>query len=583
MKQGFVLFGLRDKSGCTTAAIHIARYFAGGGYSVSLIESAMMKSPCLREYSKEDKIPYEKDGVTIYPAWDQEIPDSDIIIYDMGAISIAKALRMPKQGFEFILCANADEDTLFELGEALTEEAKQLNLLVFLKECGDLWVTKFKKINYRTFKIGFSRTTCPRVLADNLIQVCHFAGVLPPDINYDLEEWTSAIKTKPPKKSFLDGINKKKVPHEDKSENIQIVDMKPDLPLEEEGLRYDEEGLPIPEEMEYSRIKAHIRDKSLKKKPEKVFASQEEIDTEQGYKSAGDLDKPDSKDKIKNTLDSAADVSKTILNGISCINWKALPKKSLGKKESKETQAPKPNEAGVKDLIEKLTKPFIESEEDPGYFDIKIDKETVDLILSEERKEDTAVAEPNNIIKAKDTHSRLKFIGYLTVFVTALKHGAGSSHVAGIIGSALVGSNNKVCFIHKKGTEYPNKKNMCDYTDTEFGEPYNMAKTIIIDLGCLGELTGKELMEMQRSDIKVLVCGSSESDFQALARFIHKAGTAANKWIYVFNLVPGMKKRVLIKDLMQDYDYLFLQMCDYDEAPKDVLDMWSKQIKKKLK
>ena len=58
MKQGFVLFGLRENSGCTTNAIHIARYFASGGYSVALVESANIKSPCLRDYVEGEKIPY---------------------------------------------------------------------------------------------------------------------------------------------------------------------------------------------------------------------------------------------------------------------------------------------------------------------------------------------------------------------------------------------------------------------------------------------------------------------------------------------------------------------------------------------
>lgn len=78
MKQGFVLFGLREKCGCTTNAIHIARYFAGGGYSVALIESAAIKSPSLKDYTEGDTVPYEKDGVAIYPTWDKEVPDADI-------------------------------------------------------------------------------------------------------------------------------------------------------------------------------------------------------------------------------------------------------------------------------------------------------------------------------------------------------------------------------------------------------------------------------------------------------------------------------------------------------------------------
>jgi hypothetical protein len=256
------------------------------------------------------------------------------------------------------------------------------------------------------------------------------------------------------------------------------------------------------------------------------------------------------------------------------------PKHVQKKKRKAEDKASKSNKSGVKDLFGRILKPFKEPKEDQGYFNIKLDKETVDMVLSEEN---TAITKKTNTVKGKDTRNKLKFVGHLTVFVTALKHGAGSSQVAGIIGSALVASNNNVCFVHKKGTEYPNKKNMCEYTDAEFEEPYNMAKTIIIDRGCLGELTRKELVEMQRSDIKVLTCGSSENDFQALARFIHKAGTAADKWLYVFNLVPGKKKRESIKELMQEYDYIFLQMCDYDEIPKDTLEIWNKQIKKKLK
>lgn len=597
MKQGFVLFGLRDNSGCTTNAIHIARYFAGGGYSVALIESATIKSPCLRDYIEGDTVPYEKDGVSIYPTWDQEVPDADIMIYDMGTISMAKVLRMPKEKFEFILCASADEDTLFDLSESYTDETKKLNLLILLKECGDIWVDKFKKINFRTFKVGYSRTTCPTVLADNLIQICHFTGILPPEINYDLKEWTSAIKLDPSKKIFFIGKNKKKVTNDEKFEDIMIVEMIPDLSQEDEGLRYDEDGLPIPEELWNSGLKAHERDEALKSKPEKVISSQEEEKKEQEHKRSDEKSETaNAKDIIKNSLDSAADVGKTIFKGISNLARKIVPDKKADNEKTDETDtvlsnegidegekaentASKSRESEPKDLPEKMIEPLKGTENDPGYLNIVLDKETVDKILNEEK---AAVADRDNNEKKKDKQLKLKFAGHLTVFVTALKHGAGSSHVAGVIGCALAASNNRVCFVHRAGTEYPKNRNMCEYTAEKFEEPYSMAKTIIFDRGCLGELTRNELVEMQRSDIKVLVCGTGESDFQALARFIHKAGKASDDWIYVFNLVPSKKKRKWIKELMQDYDYVFLQMCDYDEVPKDVLDMWGKQIKKKL-
>lgn len=600
MKQGFVLFGLREKCGCTTNAIHIARYFAGGGYSVALIESAAIKSPSLKDYTEGDTVPYEKDGVAIYPTWDKEVPDADIIVFDLGAVSIAKILRMPRDNFEFILCANADEDTLFDLSESLTDEVRKLNLLVLLKECGDVWVAKFKALNYRTFKIGYSNTTCPPVLADNLVQICHFAGILPPDINYDLKEWVPAAKAGLPKKSLFSVRNRKKTTDNEKTEDIITEDDMPKPSLDEDGLRYDEDGLPIPEEIEFSGLKAHERDKDLVNKPEKVYASREEFEKEYAYKRVETSEKADVKDILKNTLDSAAGVSKSILMGITRFAGKVIPDKNpeensdenepggfeaeekeghIGPERKKEENKSEDKEAGIKGLLGRIAKPIngSQADQDSG---AETGKKAADIVLS---GENTALTGTGSNIKEKEPRSKLKFIGHLTVFVTALKHGAGSSHVAGIIGSALSGPNNSVCFVHKKGTEYPNNKNMCEYTDTEFEEPYNMAKTIIFDLGCLGELTRNELVEMQRADIKVLVCGSGESDFQALARFIHKAGTAAGKWIYVFNLVPGRKKRNMIKDLMQEYDYIIVQMCDYDEVPKDIADMWNRQIKKKLK
>lgn len=626
MKQGFVLFGLRDKCGCTTNAIHIARYFANGGYSVSLVESANIKHPSLKNYIEGETIPYQREGVTIYPTWDQEVPDADIIIYDMGAVSMARILKMPRDQFEFILCATADEDTLFDLIESLTPEVKQLNPLILLKECGEIWVNKFKAINYRTFKVGYSMSICPTILADNLSQICHFAGIVAPEINYDLEEWIPINKDEPPKKLFNFVKSKKKGTMNEKSADIiSNVKVNSDTPLEEDELLYDEDGLPIPEGyIPTSDLKPHERDKELFQKHRLITSADdasEGSEIEQLYIRTDMVGTADAKDKLKNTLDSAADISNSILKGISRLASKVIPvdngeiketevvltkeykisKKQPESKKNNETKeitaiseqsdisdsdksikTEKNNETSVKNLFGKITKPFKDPDENDGCINIKIDKKTVDMILNEESSTNMVLAEVNQTIE-RETQSKLKFLGHLTIFVTALKHGAGCSHIAGIIGSSLVSSNNSVCFVHKKGTEYPSKKYICEYTGTEYDEAYNKAKIIIFDLGCLGELTKKELVELQRADIKVLVCGSNESDFQSLARFIHKCGSSAGDWIYAFNLVPGKKKRNTIKDLMQEYDYVFLPMCDYDDLPKELPDIWNKHIKKKLK
>lgn len=620
MKLGFIIFGLRENSGCTTNAIHVARYFASGGYSVALVEPANSKSPCLRDFIEEGKeIPCEKDGVTLYPTWDQDTPDAEIVVYDMGATSIAQILKVKQMGFETIICANADDDTLYDLHEVLTDEIRLLlNPLILLKECGDARVNDFKKINFKTYKVSLSKTVCPSVISDNLRQICHFANVTPPEINYDLNEWSSMIKIEPAKRQFPIGSKKRNITPEEKSEDVIIDEVIPDLSADDEGIMYDEDGLPIPipsDEIEYSGIKIHERDKALKNKPDKVYESQEDYEKEfQKYTSVkgGNQDDVSSREVLKNTVDSAADVGRTagkkIADFAKKIKLPSIPAIVLPSSEKKKNkisfddayneddELPLPDSDESADqqfaeassdnrkkngILDAIVKPFTgtASSNNTDYSALPVDNEMVDLIL----KEETAIATTETVSKEKEKVSKLKFAGHLSIFITALKHGAGSSHIAGSIGSTLAASNNHVCFIHRKDVEYPEGKYMSEYTGTEFEQAYHMAKTLIIDRGCLGELSREEMVEMQRADVKILVCGSSESDFQMLARFIHKCGSAAKEWIYVFNLVAGKKKKNQIKDLMREYDYIFLSTHDYDEIPKEVSEMWNKKIRQKTK
>lgn len=620
MTLGFVIFGIKDNSGSTTNAIHVARYFASGGLSTALVEPASIKSPCLRDYTEGNDIPYIKDDVLIYPLWEGETPDSEIVVYDMGTIGPSQVLKFNRenetQNYKYFLCYDPAAEDEYDLQDFLSRIPDEIKpkLTILLKECGEQKLQLIKKLHFKSYKIGYSKTICPDVLSDILTGICNFNGIIPPSINYDLDDWFSSINTRIEKKSFFGFRRKKKeIPNSDEAPTEDAVAI-PDLSVD--TFMFDEDGLPIPAEEEFKGLTIHERDPDLKSKPDLKYDSSEDYERsfELKRKEAEAVNASGS-EIISNTIDGIKDAGGIAVNGIFDILKKIKKKKPEDDDETNqkapdvkvdtgnivdteqthetheeeksdstldttETGAPKekPNSGTAKKLFSFMNKiqdglrQRAKEELDDSGSAFDIDAYT-DVQLP------TEAPKPAE----KEKKSKLKFAGHLTVFVTALKHGAGCSHVAASIGASLAGSNNTVCFVHDKKTESPEGKYLSAYTDRDYGQAYSLGRTVIFDLGCLGELTREAMERIQMADVRVLVCGSSENDISALARFIRKSEESAKEWLYVFNLTSGKRKRDRIDELMQEYDHIFLKSHDYEELPKDVIETWSKQIRKKIK
>lgn len=175
------------------------------------------------------------------------------------------------------------------------------------------------------------------------------------------------------------------------------------------------------------------------------------------------------------------------------------------------------------------------------------------------------------------------YLGHITVFVTSLRHGCGSSYVAGSIASYFTSTGATACLCHKPGTNFPEDRYMIEYTG---GAPYDdafRAKAVVFDRGTFPELGRAELSELKKADMKLLVSNDDERDIERLATFIHKMEDAASGWLYVFNLPKSRKSRKHIEELMQDYRIVFLPLHDYGALPKDVQSLWAKEAKRAQK
>ena len=183
------------------------------------------------------------------------------------------------------------------------------------------------------------------------------------------------------------------------------------------------------------------------------------------------------------------------------------------------------------------------------------------------------------IDKINPFSEKLHFFGRVSIFVTGLRHGCGCTYITGSLATTMANELKEIiCVCHRQGTNLPSMSRIKEYTgDTDFDRAYQ-GKVVIYDRGILGEFTQEEMIEMRRADIRLLVCNGEESDIQRLARFIHKAGDSAKDWMYVFNLVPNQWRMVKIRELMHDYNIIFIPLHDYTHIPVKVKKEWIKKI-----
>lgn len=506
LKIGFVSF--KNGGGCTTAAINASRYFAGGGYSVTLVEPQKVLTPVFINLNEVDRF---KDGITIFPGWAGEELDCEIAVFDLGITpSLSKAIPCDK----YYLCADITEDDEEMLVEYMQENGYEYTLL--LKECSKERLSAFKKIkNSSTYSIPKILTRCSQDFAELLDIALRAAGMIPPSVNMESEAWDDLhVKEdeKDPQTSALNsfiGIATSVV-----SSTVNIV-------------KDTSERL-----------------KSKKDKPEPEPEPEEEpVSAEPDMSDAITPEDDQNEDALKNS-------STGILSSIFCTGKGFISR--FGERYGKA-------KANLKDRFNK------EDAEEK-----EISEESAKLQDEKEKR------------KKKEKVAKVEYFGHVSLFVTSLRHGSGSSYTAGSIAAAFAKKGNTVCLCHQPETNIPQDKKITEYTNgNSFEQAFRKGRIVIYDRGPFGGITKDDMSEMYRSDIKILVCGEEEPDIERLASFIHKLGEdLAKDWLYVFNLPRSKRRKFYIEELMQEYHIMFLPMHDYNAIPSAIADKWLKEFKK---
>lgn len=174
--------------------------------------------------------------------------------------------------------------------------------------------------------------------------------------------------------------------------------------------------------------------------------------------------------------------------------------------------------------------------------------------------------------------------GKETIFVTGLKHGCGCSHTGLSFAKYILRAyGEKLCICHKKGSYDLEDEDITEYTkDTDYDSVFATNRFIIYDCGILGELNSEQLVELNRCNIKIMVCNGDEKYLGNLSNFIRKLGNTSSEWIFAFNLVTSREKEAIIRKIMDGYKICFIPLHDRDNLPKKVSKMWDLALKRNL-
>jgi hypothetical protein len=193
------------------------------------------------------------------------------------------------------------------------------------------------------------------------------------------------------------------------------------------------------------------------------------------------------------------------------------------------------------------------------------------------------VFENNNKPKKKQFSNQV-LCGKETIFITGLKHGCGCSHTGISFAKYILGVySENICICHKKGAYDLEDEGIAEYTkDTDYDSVFGTNRFIIYDCGILGELNSEQLVELNRCNIKIMVCNGDEKYLGNLSTFIRKLGNSSNEWIFAFNLVTSKEKETMIRKIMDGFKICFIPLHDRDNLPKKVTKMWDSVLKRNL-
>lgn len=142
-----------------------------------------------------------------------------------------------------------------------------------------------------------------------------------------------------------------------------------------------------------------------------------------------------------------------------------------------------------------------------------------------------------------------------TIFVGSLKKGCGCSHLSLLLQQHLKENKRRAAVI-----------GLGDYSPAAFHREFeNGNDSIILDCGCIHRMNSGMALEMQRADIRILMCLYDEEYLTELAD--HMETIRPEQWKFVFNYVSkGNWKEV--DDLMEEYQHRCLPLMSQGETQK---------------
>ncbi len=175
-------------------------------------------------------------------------------------------------------------------------------------------------------------------------------------------------------------------------------------------------------------------------------------------------------------------------------------------------------------------------------------------------------------------NNNVEFTGNISIFVTSLRHGCGASYIAGSLASSLTDVYDRDIWIdHKPGDILPDNIMVKEINnEKDLFEAYRNG-IVVFDKGLYDELSEKDVIEMNKSNVHIIVCTADDVDLKKLANFIRNNKSTADEWLYVFNHVHDNQVKK-INLAMKDYNHLIIPFHDYSEVPEDIREEWREAI-----
>lgn len=148
------------------------------------------------------------------------------------------------------------------------------------------------------------------------------------------------------------------------------------------------------------------------------------------------------------------------------------------------------------------------------------------------------------------------------IIVTSFIHHVGCSYVANTLRNFLQEKERQVGMIYSETSDFMQLKNK---------------EYIIYDVGTYSEISQKYERELLWSDIRIMICLSSNDFLEQLASFI-KEVPEAKTWHYCFNYIPKQEYRK-IEALMEDYKHSILPIINSEHLDKQTRKIFKTMIR----